>query len=76
MPGEDSSIGQPLGVGNGLREPRLETHNPEGTYIARTLVQDRREVPARVMNTTCQDQTLTEGSPRSTMRTSHANDST
>lgn len=38
MPGEDSPTGQPLGVGDGLREPRLETHNPEGTYIVRTLV--------------------------------------
>jgi hypothetical protein len=62
MPGEDSPTGKPLGVGDGLREPRLETHNPEGTYIAMILVQDRREVPVRAMHTTCRDQTLTEGS--------------
>jgi hypothetical protein len=38
----------PLGVENGLVEPRLQAHPPEGIYIARTFVQDRQKVPVRV----------------------------
>jgi hypothetical protein len=41
----------PLGVGNGLVEPNPQAHPPEGIYIARTLVQDRQEVPVRILNT-------------------------
>jgi hypothetical protein len=40
----------PLGVENGLIESTLEPHLPEGIYIARTLVQDCREVPVRALN--------------------------
>jgi hypothetical protein len=53
----------PLGVENDLVEPSPQAHPPEGIYIARTLVQDRREVPVRVMNATHHDQKLTRGSP-------------
>jgi hypothetical protein len=53
----------PLGVENGLVEPSPQAHPPEGIYIARTLVQDRQEVPVRVVNATHRDQKLTRGSP-------------
>jgi hypothetical protein len=40
----------PLGVENGLVEPSPQAHPPEGIYIARTFVQDCREVPVKVLN--------------------------
>jgi hypothetical protein len=46
-----------FGAENDLIEPGWENHIPEGSYIAGTLVQDRREVPVRFLNTTCRDQT-------------------
>jgi hypothetical protein len=49
----------PIGVENGLVEPSPQAHPPEGIYIARTLVQDRQEVPFRVLNATHRDQKLT-----------------
>jgi hypothetical protein len=52
----------PLRVENGLVEPNPQTHQPEGIYVARTLVQDRQEVPVRVLNATRQEQKLTRGS--------------
>jgi hypothetical protein len=52
-----------LQVKNGLVEPRPETHPPEGLYIAKTLVQDCREIPMRVLNATRRDQKLTKDSP-------------
>jgi hypothetical protein len=39
----------PLGVENGLVEPNLEAHPPEGLSIALTLVRDCLEVPVRVL---------------------------
>ncbi|XP_033607223.1 uncharacterized protein LOC117282280, partial [Cryptotermes secundus] len=45
-----------LGVENGLIEPNPQAHQPEGIYVARTLVQDCQEVPVRVMNVTHKDQ--------------------
>jgi hypothetical protein len=47
----------PLGVENGLAEPSPQAHPAEGiyVYIARTLVQDRQEVPVRVLNATHRD---------------------
>ncbi|XP_023721645.1 uncharacterized protein LOC111872215 [Cryptotermes secundus] len=53
-----------LGVENGLVEPNPQAHQPEGIYVARTLVQDCQEVPVRVMNVTHKDQKLRRGSPR------------
>jgi hypothetical protein len=53
----------PLGVENGLVQTSPQAHQPEGIYIVRTLVQDRQEVPVRVLNDTHQDQKLTRGSP-------------
>jgi hypothetical protein len=53
----------PLGIENGLLEPRPQAHPPDGIYIARALVQDRWEVPVRVFNATHRDQKLTRGSP-------------
>jgi hypothetical protein len=35
---------RPLRMENGLVEPSLEAHLPKGLYIARTLVQDCREL--------------------------------
>jgi hypothetical protein len=52
----------PLGVENGLVEPSQQAHPPQGIYIARTLVQDRQEVPVRVLNATHRDQKLARGS--------------
>jgi hypothetical protein len=52
----------PLGVENGLVEPNPQTHQPEGFYVARTLVQDRKEVPVRILNATRLEQKLTRGS--------------
>jgi hypothetical protein len=42
----------PFGVENGLVEPSPEAHPSEGLYIARTLVQERWEVTAMVLNAT------------------------
>jgi hypothetical protein len=53
----------PLGVENGLVETSPQAQPPEGIYVARTLVQDRQEVPVRVLNATHRDQKLTRGSP-------------
>jgi hypothetical protein len=53
----------PLGVVDGLVEPSPEAHAPEGLYVARTSVRDRRELPVRVLNATRRDQKLTKGSP-------------
>jgi hypothetical protein len=53
----------PLGVENGLVQPRPQAYTPEGIYIARTLVQDRQEVPVRVLNATHRDQKLRSGFP-------------
>jgi hypothetical protein len=52
-----------LGVENGLVESSPQARPPEGIYIARTLVQDRQEIPVRVLNATHRDQKLTRGSP-------------
>jgi hypothetical protein len=52
-----------LGVENGLVEPSPQAPPPDGIYIARTLVQDREEVPVRVLNAIHRDQKLTRGSP-------------
>jgi hypothetical protein len=62
----------PLGMENGLVEPFLETHTPEGLYKDTTLVQDRREVPVRVLKATCHDQKLTIVSSPDTLKASHA----
>jgi hypothetical protein len=48
-----------LGVENERIEPSPQAPPPEGIYIARTLVQDRQEVPVRVLNATHHDQKLT-----------------
>jgi hypothetical protein len=53
----------PLGVENGLVESSPQAHPPEGIYIARTLMQDRQEVPVSVLNVTHRDQKLTRASP-------------
>jgi hypothetical protein len=58
-----TTMGNPLGVENGLVEPSPQVHPPEGIYIARTLVADRQEVPVRVLSATHHDQKLTRGSP-------------
>jgi hypothetical protein len=34
----------PLGVESGLKDSSLDSHNPDGLYIARTLVQVQQEV--------------------------------
>jgi hypothetical protein len=52
----------PFRVENGLVEPSPEAHLAKALYIGRTLVQDRREVPVRVLNTARRDQ-LMKGSP-------------
>jgi hypothetical protein len=59
----DGQIGELLGVENGLVEQSPQAHPPEGIYIARTFVQDRRQVPVRALNTTHLEQNLTRGSP-------------
>jgi hypothetical protein len=51
-----------LGAEYGLLEPSPQAHPPEGIYKARTLVQDRQDVPVRVLNATHRDQKLTRGS--------------
>jgi hypothetical protein len=56
-------IKNPLGVENGLVEPSLQAHPPEGIYVARALVQDHQVVPVRVLNATHRYQKLTRGSP-------------
>jgi hypothetical protein len=40
-----------------------EVHPTEGLYIARTLIQDRQEVPMRVLNATHHDQKLAKAFP-------------
>jgi hypothetical protein len=40
-----ATLESPLGVENGLVEPSPQAHLLEGIYIARTLVEDRQEVP-------------------------------
>lgn len=52
-----------LKVENGLVEQSPLAHPPEGIYIARTLVQDRLDIPVRILNATHQEQKLTRGSP-------------
>jgi hypothetical protein len=42
----------PAGVESVLIEPSPEAHAPEGLYIYRALVRDRREVPTMVLNAT------------------------
>jgi hypothetical protein len=66
----DGSIGEPLGVENGLIEPSLEAHAPEGLYIASTLIRDCQEVTVMVLNATHCEQ-LTKGSPWHTVSQSH-----
>jgi hypothetical protein len=56
-------IDSTLEVENGLVEPSPQVHPPEAIYIATTLVQDRREVPVRVLDATHRDQKLTNRSP-------------
>jgi hypothetical protein len=51
-----------LGVENGLVEPSPQETPTEGIYIARTMVQDRQEVPVRVLNATHRDQKPTRRS--------------
>jgi hypothetical protein len=58
-----AKLESPLGVENGVVEPSLQAYPPEGIYIARTLVRDRRRVPLRVMNAIRRDQKLMKGSP-------------
>jgi hypothetical protein len=41
-----------LRVWSGLAERSLQAHSHKGIYKPRTLVQDRREVPVRVLNAT------------------------
>lgn len=52
-----------LGVKNGLAGLSPETHAPEELYVTRTLVRDSREVPTKILNTTCREQKLMKGSP-------------
>jgi hypothetical protein len=52
-----------LGVENRLVEPSPQAHPPEGIYTARTLVQDRQEVPVRVLNATHRGQKLAKEFP-------------
>jgi hypothetical protein len=54
-----------LVVENELVEPSPQVPPPEGFYIARTLAQNRQEVPVRVLNATHRDQKLTRGTPLS-----------
>jgi hypothetical protein len=51
------------GVENGLVEPNPQAHQPEGIQITRTVIQDRQEIPVRIVYTTHGDQNLTRGSP-------------
>jgi hypothetical protein len=53
----------PLRVENDLVELSPQAHPSEGIYIARTLVQDRREVLVWVLNAMHRKQDLTRGSP-------------
>jgi hypothetical protein len=53
----------PLGVESDQVEQSPKVHPPKGIYIATTLVQDRQEVPVRVLNATHRDQVLTRGFP-------------
>jgi hypothetical protein len=57
-----AELESPLGVENGLVEPSPEAHPPEGLYVARNLVRDRREVSLSVMNAIGPDQKLMKGS--------------
>jgi hypothetical protein len=45
-----------LGVENGLVEPSQQAPPLEGIHTARTLAQDRQELPVRVLNATHRDQ--------------------
>jgi hypothetical protein len=58
----NGSIGEPLGVENGLVEPSLEVHAAEGLYITRTMVSDRREVTVKDLYAIRHDQKLTKDS--------------
>jgi hypothetical protein len=49
------------GVENGLIERSPQASQPEGIYIARTLVTDCERVQVRVLNATYRDQKLTRG---------------
>jgi hypothetical protein len=59
----NGSIGEPLGVENGLTELRPQPHAPEGLYIASTLIQDHWDVSTMVLNVTRYRQELRKGSP-------------
>jgi hypothetical protein len=59
----DGQIGEPLRVENGLAEQSSQAHLPEGIYITRTFVQDRREVKVRVLNAMHRERKLMRGSP-------------
>jgi hypothetical protein len=52
---------RPLGVENDVIELTPEAQVPKGLYIARTVAQDCREIPARVLNAALRDQMLTTG---------------
>jgi hypothetical protein len=46
----------PFGMENDLVEPNPQSHPTEGSYITTILVQDRQEVPVRILNTTHREQ--------------------
>jgi hypothetical protein len=54
-----------LGVENGPVEPSPEAHPPEGSFIARTLVRDCREVYVRLLDANRQEQKLRKASLQS-----------
>jgi hypothetical protein len=58
-----AKLDSPLRVESGLVEPSPQARPPQGIYISRSLVQDRPEVPVRVLNTTHRGQKLARGSP-------------
>jgi hypothetical protein len=60
-----------LRVENGLVELSPNPHEPERIFIARTLVQDHREVLVRVLNATRCHQKLMKGFPWHTVSQSH-----
>lgn len=57
-----AGLESPFGVENGLVEPSPQAHPLEGIYIARTLVQERREVPVKILNATHRDRKFTRAS--------------
>jgi hypothetical protein len=59
----DGHSREPLRVENGLVDPSPLASPPQGIYIARTLIQNRQEVPVRDLNTTHRDPKLPRGSP-------------